>query len=95
MVEIKGKGSIIMKCRNGEEHVLKHVFFIPTLCNNIISLGKLSEFGNKVVMNGEYPWVHDHLGKLLVKVKKSVNRLYKIITESGEGKCLMTRTCEE
>lgn len=55
MVEIKGKGSITMKCKNGEERVLKEVFFIPTLCNYIISLGQLSEIGNKVVMNGEYP----------------------------------------
>ena len=35
MVEIKGKGSISFKCKNGEERILNAVYFIPTLCNNI------------------------------------------------------------
>ena len=51
MVEIKGKGSISFKCKNGEERILNGVYFIPTLCNNIISLGQLSEEGNRVVLD--------------------------------------------
>ena len=39
LVHIKGKGSIRMVCKNGEEPELKDVYFIPTLRNNIISLG--------------------------------------------------------
>ncbi|XP_074322914.1 uncharacterized protein LOC141659884 [Apium graveolens] len=38
-VKIEGKGMIVFKCKNGEEHTLKEVYFIPTLCSNIISLG--------------------------------------------------------
>lgn len=38
-VQIEGKGSIIFKCKNGEERALHEVYYIPTLCNNIISLG--------------------------------------------------------
>lgn len=30
-----------------------------------------------------------------MKVKKSVNRLYKIIIESSEAKCLLMKSCEE
>ena len=56
-VKIEGKGSIIFKCKNGEERNLHEVFYIPTLCSNIISLGQMSEDGNKVVLKGEFLWV--------------------------------------
>ncbi|KAL8119271.1 hypothetical protein AgCh_016698 [Apium graveolens] len=70
-VDIKGKGTICLRYKNGEERLLKDVYFIPTLCNNIISLGQLSEDGNRVVISGEYLWVYDAHGKLLMKVQKS------------------------
>lgn len=53
-VEIKGKGLIIFKCKNGEERMLSEVFYIPSLCSNIISLGQLSEEGNKIILMGNY-----------------------------------------
>lgn len=86
MVEIKGKGTTSFKCKNGEERELHEVFFIPSLCNNIISLGQLSETGNRVVMNGDFLWVYESQGKLLMKVKRSANRLYKIVIDNGEPK---------
>ncbi|XP_074351841.1 uncharacterized protein LOC141690993 [Apium graveolens] len=48
-VEIKGKGSVVFKCKNGEDIIFKEVYYIPKLYNNIISLGQLSENGNIVV----------------------------------------------
>lgn len=94
MVCIKGKGTIIVECKNGEERMLKDVYFIPALRSNIISLGQLSEEGNKVVMCGEYLWVRDSQGNLVMKVKKSTNRLYKIILESSESRCLLS-SCDK
>lgn len=38
-VSIKGRGVISFRCKNDEEKLLKDVYYIPTLCNNIISLG--------------------------------------------------------
>ncbi|XP_074364584.1 uncharacterized protein LOC141705585 [Apium graveolens] len=58
-VEIKGKGTVTFKCKNGEEVTLDGVYYIPTLCNNIISLGQLAENGNKVILNGAFLWVYD------------------------------------
>ncbi|XP_074327203.1 uncharacterized protein LOC141665119 [Apium graveolens] len=70
-VEIKGKGLITFKCKNGEERMLRKVFYIPSLCSNIISLGQLSEEGNKVVLKGNYLWVYEKQGELLMKVQRS------------------------
>lgn len=91
-LNIKERCTISFKCKNGKERDLNEVYFIPTLSNNIISLGQLSEDGNKVVLSGEYLWVYDTNGKLLMKVKKSPNRLYKIIIEESGAECLLTKT---
>lgn len=93
-VDIKGKGSVGFKCKNGEELVLHDVYFIPHLCNNVISLGQLSENGNKVVLMGVFLWVYDGQGRLVVKVKRSANRLYKLIVETIDPVCLLTKAEE-
>lgn len=93
-VKIEGKGSIIFKCKNGEDRLLREVYFIPTQYYNIICLGQLSVDGNKVVLHGEYLWVHDEQEKLLVKVKRSANRIYKIIIEEGMSTCLLSKVEE-
>lgn len=46
-VEIKGRGSIIMKCKDGKGRALYEVYFIPSLCSNFISIGQLTEEGNE------------------------------------------------
>ena len=90
-VNIEGKGSVVFKCKNGETRTLNEVYFIPTLCSNIISLGQLSEIGNKIMLNEEYLWVSEKSGKLLMKVQRSSNRLYKLIVESDRDMCLLTK----
>ena len=35
-VKIKGKGSIVFHCKNGELRRCEEVYYIPDLCNNII-----------------------------------------------------------
>ncbi|KAK1381042.1 putative zinc finger, CCHC-type [Heracleum sosnowskyi] len=51
LVKIEGKGSIRITCKNGETRFLQGLYFIPTLRSNIISLGQLSEEGNRVVID--------------------------------------------
>lgn len=45
-VDIKGRGSFAMKCKDGQERVLNEVYFIPSLRSNIISIGQLKEEGS-------------------------------------------------
>lgn len=74
--------------KNGEEHVLNEVYYIPNLCNNIISICQLSEEGNKVWIKGEFLQVFDKHERLLMKIRRSTNRLYKIIIENRKSVCL-------
>ena len=91
-VEIKGRGSIILKCMDGQECVLNEVYFIPNIHSYSISIGQMSEDGNIVMIRGEHMWVYDKEEKLLMKVKRSQNRLYKLIIESRSSECLLSRT---
>lgn len=94
VVHIKGRSSIVIKCKLGEERVLQEVYYIPSLCNNIISLGQLSEEGNKVTINGDQLWIHDKYGTLLINVKRTPNRLYKVIIEDSKTHFLLSKADE-
>ncbi|XP_074355672.1 uncharacterized protein LOC141695315 [Apium graveolens] len=91
---IKGKGVVSFRCKNGEEKLLRDVYYIPALCSNIISLGQLYEDGNKVLLDGDYLWVYDEQGRLSMKVKKSENRLYKISLEEMWPRCMIIKAEE-
>ena len=59
--------------------MLEEVYYIPRLCSNLVSLGQLTERGHKFFIDKDElevynkdPW------RLIMKVKHSLNRLYKI-----------------
>ncbi|KAG7569396.1 hypothetical protein ISN45_Aa04g021180 [Arabidopsis thaliana x Arabidopsis arenosa] len=87
-IDIKGKGSIEFIDRNGELRKLVDVYYIPDLKSNIISLGQATESGCDVRMREDYLTLLDRDGKLLVKAKRSRNRLYKVIMEVESSKNL-------
>ncbi|XP_074352038.1 uncharacterized protein LOC141691198 [Apium graveolens] len=95
IVNIMGKGKIVFQCKNGVERILTDVYYIHDLCNNIISLGQLSEAENRVILDGEYLWVYEDSGKLLMKVKWTENQLYKISLEESKATYFMSKAEED
>lgn len=77
-VEIKGRGSILLGCRNQEQKIVSNVYYIPNLKSNILSLGQFTEIGCKIIMDGSILTLYDKSKKLLMKVERSKNRLYSI-----------------
>jgi len=49
-VAIRGRGTIIFRCQNGEHRALTDVYYIPQLRSNIISIGQLDERGSEVLI---------------------------------------------
>lgn len=94
LVHIKGRGEVSFKCKNGEGKTLHELYYIPTLCNNIINLGQLSEAGNKVILEGDYLYVYEEQRRLLMKVKRTENLLYKISLKESSPMCLQSKTEE-
>ncbi|GJY78472.1 zinc finger, CCHC-type containing protein [Tanacetum coccineum] len=88
-VEIKGKGSILLGCRNHEQKIVSDVYYIPNLKSNILSLGQLTEIGCKIIMDGNKLTLYDKNKKLLIKVERSKNRLYSIRLQIEAPICLL------
>lgn len=94
-IDIKGKGSIFFKTKNGERRVLSDVYFIPKLRSNIISLGQATELGCEVRMKEDHLFLYDRDNKLLVKAKRARNILYKVVREAENIKCLQLMHLKE
>nr|GEY06907.1 retrotransposon protein, putative, Ty3-gypsy subclass [Tanacetum cinerariifolium] len=45
-VQIKGRDSILLGCRDQEQKIVSDVYYIPNLKSNILSLGQLTEIGS-------------------------------------------------
>ncbi|PWA92889.1 zinc finger, CCHC-type [Artemisia annua] len=88
-VQIKGKGSILLGCKNQEQKVISDVYYIPNLKSNILSLGQLTEIGCRVIMDGDNLTLYDKSRNLLMKVVRSRNRLYSIRLQIDTPICLL------
>ena len=49
-VAIRERGTIIIRCQNGEHHALTDVYYIPQLRSSIISIGQLDERSSEVLI---------------------------------------------
>ncbi|KAD1384633.1 hypothetical protein E3N88_42909 [Mikania micrantha] len=94
-VDIEGKGLIVVSCKNGEQRVIEDVYYIPSLRSNILSLGQFTELGYSILMKDEYLWMHEKDGRLLMKVHRSMNRLYKIELKIANPICLLSNISDE
>ncbi|PWA64782.1 zinc finger, CCHC-type [Artemisia annua] len=71
-VEIKGRGSILLGCRNKEQKIVSDVYYISNLKSNILSIGQLTEIGFKIIMDGNKLTLYDKNRKLLMKIEAPV-----------------------
>lgn len=94
-VIIEGRGSVILDCKNGEQRMIGEVYYIPMLKSNILSLGQATEGGCEVRMKDDYLWLYEKSGRLLMKVQRSQNRLYKIALKIGSPMCFQTQLDDE
>jgi hypothetical protein len=91
VVEIKGMGTIIFAGKNGEHKALTGVYYNPRLKNSIISIGQLDERGACVLIRRRVLHIWDQQGRLLVRVERDRNRLYRLHLEIAQPTCLSAR----
>nr|GEW56961.1 zinc finger, CCHC-type [Tanacetum cinerariifolium] len=75
-VQIKGRGSILLGCKNNEQKIVSDIYYIPNLKSNILSLGQLTEIGCKIIMDGNKLTLYDKNKKLLIKAKAVKHAIY-------------------
>ncbi|GJR89060.1 zinc finger, CCHC-type containing protein [Tanacetum coccineum] len=88
-IEIKGKGSIIIECDDEKQRIISHVYYIPDLKSNLLSLGQFTEIGCKVIMEDDELRLYDMDNKIFMKVTRQRNRLYKANLRIGTPVCLL------
>nr|GEW42609.1 serine/threonine-protein kinase HT1-like [Tanacetum cinerariifolium] len=76
-IKIKEKGSILIECEDEKQRIISHVYYIPDLKSNLLSLGQFTEIGCKVVMEDDELRLYDMDNKIFMKVTRQRNRLYK------------------
>jgi hypothetical protein len=81
VMEIKGRGTIHLQCKTGEQRVWSKVYFVPNLRANIISLQQFEEEGMTVISHDDWVKIYEERGNLLTNVQRSINQLYEIQLE--------------
>jgi hypothetical protein len=87
--KIEGHGKVEFIYKIGEPRGFEGVYFIPKLTANIVSVGRLDEDGYQVFIGGGELAIREQGGKLLMRVKRTANRLYLLIVKLLADKCLV------
>ena len=66
----------MLQCEDGGQMRLDNVLYVLKLKANILSLGQFDEHGCRILIEGGFLTIYDQHGRLLVKVKKTLSRLY-------------------
>nr|GEZ30476.1 zinc finger, CCHC-type [Tanacetum cinerariifolium] len=88
-IEIKGKGIILIGCDDEKQRIISHVYYIPDLKSNLLSLGQFTEIGCKVVMEDDELRLYDMDNKIFMKVTRQRNRIYEANLRIGTPVCLL------
>jgi len=94
-VEIRRRGTVLFKCKNGEHRALSEVYYIPELRSSIVSLGQLDEHGAEVLIRDGVLQIRDQDGRLLAKVQCSCSRLYLLDLKIEQLVCLAAMCTEK
>jgi len=89
-IEIQSRGSILFQGVLGDQWILNDVYYIPKLKSSLVSLGQLTEVGYRIVMDDDLIEVAEkNPERIIIRVQRSVNRLYKIELKPIEPICLL------
>jgi hypothetical protein len=88
VVNIYDKGTVILSGRHGEHKVLTGVYWILRLKNSIISVGQMDKGGSHVLIEGGVLRIWDHQHRLLDRVQRTENRMYRLEPQVARPLCL-------
>jgi hypothetical protein len=95
VVNICGKGTVIFSGRRGEHKVLTDVYWIPRPRNSIISVGQMDEGSSCVLIEGGMLKIWDRQRRLLARVQRTENRMYRLELQVARPLCLVVHRDDE
>uniref|UniRef100_A0A2N9JBE9 Integrase catalytic domain-containing protein n=1 Tax=Fagus sylvatica TaxID=28930 RepID=A0A2N9JBE9_FAGSY len=87
-VPVKGKGKILIRLKNGDHQFIYDVYYVPSMKNNILSLGQLLEKDYDIHLKDCSCLIRDHQNNLIAKVPMTRNRMFLLNIHNDVAKCL-------
>ena len=87
-MEVKGKGNILIRLKNGDHQFISNVYYIPSMKTNILSLGQLLEKGYDIRLKDNSLSLRDNANNLITKVPMSSNRMFVLNIQNDIARCL-------
>jgi hypothetical protein len=91
VVQIKGRGDITFCINGGCQRAFTDVYFIPKLKSSVVSLGQLDEHACDIHIRHGVLTIQDRRDQLLIQVKCSPNRFYRLTLKHVQSVCLALR----
>jgi hypothetical protein len=88
MAQIKGSGSVLFICNNGEHRMFAGIYYILRLTANIVSVGQLDGTGYDIHIRQGIMDICEPSGRLLARVEQTNNRLYLLTVNVAQPVCV-------
>jgi transposase InsO family protein len=88
IARIESAGTVLLSCKSMEHRALHHIYYLPRLTANIISVGQLDKRGYQVLVEDGVMSVHDEERRLLAKINRNTGRLYVLDVDIAQPVCL-------
>lgn len=83
-MSVMGKGTV-KHALNGIQYVIKDVYYVPELSNNMLSLGQLQENGLAILIQGGTCKIFHPERGLIIQATMSVNRMFILQVQHQEN----------
>jgi len=90
-IAVMGKGTIKMKV-NGLMHVITHVYYVPELKNNLLSIGQLQEKGLHIRIQSNTCTITNLEKEVLCEIPMNASRMFVLTTTMEANMCLQMNT---
>lgn len=91
--KIHSQATVVFAVKGGDHKAFTDVFYIPALKSSVVSLGQLDENWYDITIRCGVLTVCDQLSRLLFKVKRSLNCLYRLSFRPVQLMCLAVGPC--
>eukprot|EP00253_Pinus_taeda_P004625 PITA_04625 len=97
-IAVKGKGSVSIRARNGEQMTVPEVYYVPGLKCNLLSIGQLIDKGYNMFVKDDVCTITyiPPSKKIIAQVQMTSNRMFplKLRADLKEGRTIATVTQE-
>ena len=88
---MEGRGTVAIPTCNGETKLIHDVKYVPSLTQNLISVGQLIKGGYSVIFEDGHCNIHDQNCKIM-SIKMTPNKMFPLNISQGEtGKALVAK----